>query len=181
VVAIIGAVSLTSGECRMYTAREGALSAVGHDLALRAARWRVEVDRAARAVTARVTAASVTVVDAMRGGAVDPGVLSAGDRAKIDRVLRDDVFAVERFPDVVFEGRWVGDDPTTVAGALTLRGVARPLTVRVSRANGRVVGTATVHQPTWGITPFRAMLGALRVHSDVRVEWVVEGVEENGQ
>ncbi|MDB4929112.1 MAG: hypothetical protein JWM10_1596, partial [Myxococcaceae bacterium] len=38
---------ITTGECRLYTAREGALSAVGHDLLLRAARWSVDVDRAA--------------------------------------------------------------------------------------------------------------------------------------
>jgi polyisoprenoid-binding protein YceI len=172
---------ITTGECRIYTAREGALSAVGHDLALRASRWSVDVDRAARSVTARVSAASITVTGALRDGAVDPNALSAGDRAKVERSVRDDVLEADRYAEVVFEGRWVGDDPASVDGSLTLCGVTRPLTVRVSRADGRAVCSATVHQPTWGIAPFRAMLGALRVQADVRVEWCLEGVEGAGQ
>jgi polyisoprenoid-binding protein YceI len=167
---------ITAGECRLYTLREGALAAVGHDLALRATRWSVDVQREARTVTARVQAASVEVLCARRDGADDPGALSAGDRAKIDRSARGDVLQVERFPEVVFEGRWAGDDPSAVEGSLTLCGVTRPLTARVTRSAGRVVCTASVHQPTWGIKPYSAMLGALRVQAEVTVEWSLEGL-----
>jgi len=167
---------ITAGECRLYTRREGALAAVGHDLALRATRWSVDVQREARTVTARVQSASVEVLCARRDGADDPGALSPGDRAKIDRSARGDVLQVGRFPEVVFEGRWEGDDPSTVEGSLTLCGVTRPLTVRVARVAGRVVCTATVHQPTWGIKAYRAMLGALRVQADVTVEWSLDVV-----
>ena len=167
---------ITRGECRIQTSREGALSAVGHDLTLRAARWSVDVQREARAVTARVVTASIELVGARHGDVVDAHALSTGDRAKIEHTLRDDVLRVERFPEVVFVGRWSGDAPAVVEGALTLCGVTRPLAVRITLAGGRVVGTATVHQPTWGITPFRAMLGALRVQADVQVEWSLEGL-----
>lgn len=167
---------ITAGECRIYTLREGALSAVGHDLVLRASRWSVEVRTEARAVTARVDATSIGLVAARRDGADDPGALSTGDRAKIERAARVEVLRVERFPEVVFEGRWTGDDPAAVDGTLTLCGVTRPLAVRVARSAARVVCAATVHQPAWGITPFRAMLGALRVQADVRVEWSLEGL-----
>jgi len=168
-------VIVTRGECRLYTFREGALAAVGHDLALRATRWQVELLRDERRVTARVESASVEVVCARRDGADDQGVLSAGDRAKITTAARDDVLRSGRFPEVLFEGRWEGDDPRTVEGALTLRGVTCPLTVQVRREVGRLVCEAAVQQPTWGITPFRAMLGALRVRAAVCVVWSLDG------
>ena len=167
---------ITEGECRLYTFREGALSALGHDLALRATRWSVDVRREARTVTARVTAASVEVLCARRDGADDTHALSSGDRAKIERTARVEVLRADRFPEVVFEGQWVGDDPGVVEGSLTLCGVTRPLAVRVARVAGRVVCTATVHQPTWGIAPYHAMLGALRVKPEVQVEWSLAGV-----
>jgi polyisoprenoid-binding protein YceI len=169
-------VILTAGECRLYTLREGALAAVGHDLALRASRWSVDLRRDAGVVTARVDATSVAVLCAQRGGRDDPGALSAADREKIDRAARVDVLRADRFPEVVFEGRWEGESPATVVGTLALCGVTRPLTVRLARSPAGLVCTATVHQPTWGITPFRAMLGALRVQPDVRVEWALAEV-----
>jgi polyisoprenoid-binding protein YceI len=167
---------ITVGECRIQTSREGALSAVGHDLTLRATRWSVDVQREARTVTVRVPTAGIDLVGARHGDVVDAHALSVGDRTKIEHTLRDDVLHVARYPEVVFEGRWDGDDPAVVEGSLTLCGVTRPLAVRVARAGGRVVCTATVHQPTWGITPFRAMLGALRVQADVQVMWSLEGL-----
>ncbi len=166
---------VTAGELRVYTFREGALSAVGHDLALRATRWRVELRPEARAVTATVEAASLEVLCARRDGADDHGALSASDRAKIAATARDEVLRVGRCPEVTFEGRWEGDDPRTVQGSLTLRGVTRPLTVRVRREGARVVIDATLTPTTWGIAPYRAMLGALRVRDDVRVVWSLDG------
>lgn len=169
------AVPITRGECRLYTFREGALSAVGHDLALRATRWRVELDRDARRVIATVESPSVEVICARRDGADDHGALSAGDRAKIAATARSEVLRSERFPEVRFEGRWEGDAPASVDGTLTLLGATQPLTVRVRREGDRAVCEATVHQPGWGITPYRAMLGALRVRADVRVVWTLDG------
>ena len=166
---------IIEGECRLFTFKEGALSALGHDLALRASRWSVDLRRESRTVTARVVAASVEVVCARRHGADDMDALSSGDRAKIERTARSEVLRVERFPEVLFEGAWTGDHPSAVDGSLTLCGVTKPIQVAVSRVEGRVVCTATVHQPTWGITPYHAMLGALRVQADVRVEWSLVG------
>lgn len=160
----------------MYTFREGALSAVGHDLALRVGRWKVELDRDARRVTATAETSSVEVACARSGGADDHGALSASDRAKIAATARSEVLRADRFPEVRFEGRWEGDDPASVDGSLTLLGVTRPLTVRVRREGDRTVCEATVQQPAWGITPYRAMLGALRVRADVRVAWTLDGV-----
>lgn len=166
---------VTRGECRLYTFREGALLAVGHDLALRATRWQVELLRDERRVTARVESASVEVACARRDGADDHGALSAGDRAKITATARDEVLRSGRFPEVLFAGRWEGDDPRTVEGSLTLCGVTRPLAVTLRRDGRRLICEATVQQPTWGITPFRAMLGALRVRAEVRVVWSLDG------
>lgn len=167
---------VTAGELRVYTFREGALAAVGHDLALRATRWRVELRPEARTVTATVEAASLEVLCARSHGADDHGALSAGDRAKVAATARDEILRAGRYPELRFEGRWEGDDPRAVDGALTLRGVTRPLTVRVRREGPRVVIDATLAPSAWGIAPYRAMLGALRVQDDVRIAWSIEGL-----
>lgn len=166
---------ISEGECRLFTFKEGALSALGHDLVLRASRWSVDLRREARTVTARVVSSSVEVVCARRHGADDMDALSPGDRAKIERTARSEVLHAERFPEVVFEGAWTGEDPSAVDGSLTLCGVTKPIRVALSRVDAGVVCTATVHQPTWGIAPYHAMLGALRVQADVRVEWTLRG------
>src|SRR5438067_12278300 len=54
-----------TGSIEVFTFREGARSALGHDLRLRASRFDIEV--LADSVTARADASSLRVVSAMRG------------------------------------------------------------------------------------------------------------------
>ncbi len=75
------------------------------------------------------------------------------------------------------EGCWASLVALAVReGSLALCGVPRPLTVRVTRVAGRLVFTATVHQPTRGLSPYQAILGALRVKPDVQVDWSLAGM-----
>jgi hypothetical protein len=51
-----------------------------------------------------------------------------------------------------------------------LAGVTRPTAFDLSLAGGRVTGAAVVKQTEWGIKPYTALFGALKVADDVRVE-----------
>ncbi len=159
-----------SGELEILVFKEGALAAVGHDLKLRGT-CAVTVDRTARTVRAIVDASSLRVVAAQRDGRDDPAALSASDRAKIEASTRDDVLEARRHPQIVFEGRWVGDAPADVEGTLALHGRSLPLRLVVRADGDHVVAEATLRQSAFGITPFRALLGALRVQDGVRVRW----------
>jgi len=122
-------------------------------------------------VRAELEAGSLRVVCAMKDGRERPGTLSADDRAKVEENLAKDVLHVRKHPTIRFESRRVErtDAGARVSGELTLHGVTRPLTVQARREGDAWVVETTLHQPDWGIKPFRAALGALKVKPDVRV------------
>ncbi len=168
------AVPLEPGQCTcvVRSFREGLLSAMGHDLVLDAPPTAVTVDPEARVVEARFDPRAVTVRAAVVHGHEDPGALSANDRSKILGNLVDTVLTARAHPAVTFRGQWK-DEPEgelSVAGDLTLRGVTRPVRGAVRRVGERLVAEFVLRPSQWGIVPFVALLGALRVRDEVRVE-----------
>lgn len=158
----------------IFTSREGVLSSVGHDLRLEAERFEIEVDDGASRITASVAADSVRVRAARQGAADVPGALSASDLRQIDGHIQKDVLESSRHPRVEFRSTSVEkqDAGYRVRGNLRLRGVEREIAFAVREESGlpgAFVAEFVISQRAWGITPFRAMLGALRVHDDVRV------------
>jgi polyisoprenoid-binding protein YceI len=159
-----------TARCEVVVLREGVLSAVGHDLLLRVGAFELAVDGEAR-VSARLDAASLRVVTALRDGRELPGALSPADVREIEASIASSVLSARRFPEIRFESSSVArqGDGYAVSGALTLAGATRPISFTVRRGAGRLVAEVPVDQPAFGIRPFRAMLGALRVRREVRV------------
>ena len=61
------------------------------------------------------------------------------------------------------------DDEALITGELSLHGVTRPLAITARHVGDRWVADVPLHQPDFGIKPFSAFLGSLRVKPDVRV------------
>ena len=61
----------------------------------------------------------------------------------------------------------------TLDGELTIMGVTRPVTVQGRVTDGRVVGRAAVVQSQWGIRPYSAFFGALKLRDEVTVDFDV--------
>jgi polyisoprenoid-binding protein YceI len=164
-----------SGECLVYTEKEGLLSPVAHDLKIRVTAWSAELDVETRRIVARFDAASLRVDCAMRGGAEDPRALGDKDRREIEKNIRDDVLRCARHPEIVFEAEDapvpgdLGDTPLELRGRLTLCGHTRDLVLRVSRSGDRIVAEARLHQPDFGIKPYSALFGTLKIKPDVRL------------
>jgi polyisoprenoid-binding protein YceI len=108
----------------------------------------------------------------MRQGAENPGALSDKDKRTIEGYLRDDILHPRRFPKIEFQSTEIEaeDDGWMVEGQLTLHGRTRTVRGRVERRGDRVVGKVRLHQPDFGIEPFRAMLGTLKIQPIVEVE-----------
>ena len=160
-----------TARCEVLVFREGILSAVGHDLLLRATAFEIAVETGAARVSVRLDAASLRVVTAMRNGRALPGGLSPADIRQIEASIVEAVLSARRFPEVRFVSSSVTqrDDRYAVSGALTIAGTTRPIAFAVQREAGALTGEVDVQQPAFGIRPFRAMLGALRVKPEVRV------------
>lgn len=159
----------TQAECRVFTFKEGLLSAVAHDLELEVRSFEVEVDE--RGIRARFDPSSIQVVDAVVDGRRSPGTLSDKDKAKIHSNIVSDVLSVKRHPDVRFESTEVTekDSGWTVRGRLELAGRTKELVIDARREGDHAVAEVVLHQPDFGIKPFTAMLGTLKIKPDVRV------------
>lgn len=150
----------TTAECLVFTDREGLLAAIGHDLCLRVSRFTVEIDER-DAIVAELDAASLRVV----------GELSPHDMRKIERDAAVTVLDAPRHPTIVFRSSEVRRDGerAQVTGALTLRGVTRPITFAAVADEATWRAEVRLDQRDFGIRPFVALFGALRVRAEVRV------------
>lgn len=162
-----------AGHLRVRTARAGFGRGVGHDLTLEVVRWEAHVvvgsDAAGSSVTVRIDAGSFAVLEGT--GGVLP--LTDDDRAEIVRTI-DRILRTAEHPAITFASTRIDGAPDAlrVTGDLVVRGTSRPVEVTGSvTRDGRVQGSATVVQSRWGITPYSAFLGALRVANEVRVEF----------
>lgn len=157
--------------CVVRTFREGVLSAVGHDLSFDAPPQRVTVDVAGHTLEALFDPRRIGLRGAVVDGREDPSVLSRGDRDKIRRSLLDTVLAAGKHASIVFQGRWAlpGDGAPTLEGTLGLRGVTQPVEAQARIEGDDVVAEFVLRPSAWGIAPFVALLGALRVRDEVCV------------
>ncbi|WP_067456652.1 YceI family protein [Actinomadura macra] len=153
------------GRLLIRTGRSGLGRRAGHDLTIEATRW-----TAAVTVREPLEESSVEVIVEVDGLEVREGTggvkpLTDQDRADIGRNLRT-VLDARRHPRIMFRSTAVGED---VEGDLAILDVVKPVRVRVVVEGDRVHGDAVVRQSRWGIKPYSAFFGALRLADDVEV------------
>lgn len=159
-------------DCFVFTFKDGLLSKVAHDLKLRVTELAFDVDPETRAVEATFDPARIFVECAMKDGREDWEALSRSDRGKIEAAMRDDVLHVGRYPEIRFHSTEIidrGEGAFAIRGDLTLHGATRPIHAEVRRVDHGWQTELTLHQPDFGVTPYKAAFGALKVQPDVRV------------
>lgn len=161
-----------SGELLVKTGRTGMGRRAGHDLVIEVTRWRGEVTVAGdtpedSSVSVEVDVDSLEVREGL--GGVKP--LTDKDRADIKNTLRD-ILDSGTHPKIRFSSTRVtrSADSATVEGGLTIRGETESVTVDAQITDDRVRASATLKQSRWGIKPYSAFLGALKLADDVGVE-----------
>lgn len=162
-----------SAQCHVLTFRDGALAALGHDLKLSVNRFVLTTSQDATRLEGTFDARSVCVVAALRGKVEDRGALSEQDRRSIDAAIADDVLQVDRHPEIGFRSIEVShlDSGVHVDGEVTLLGRRKRVAFVVQRAGDFLWAEVVLYQPDFGITPFSALLGTLKIkpHVTVRV------------
>jgi hypothetical protein len=161
--------------CQVFAYKEGLLSAVGHDVALSVEQLSVSIE--GDKIEATFDPASLRVLHAMKGGSPNPGALSDKDKKTIEGYVREDILHSRRYPKIRFVGRFLldgslerQDDELLVEGTLELHGRSRAVKATVRLDREPISVRVKLHQPDFGIQPFKAMLGTLRIQSDVEVE-----------
>jgi len=161
-----------AASCRVLTFREGLLSGFGHDLVFDVTRFDIRIDESRREADASFDAASLRVVHALRDGVELPNAISDADRRTIEDNVRRDVLDANRYPEVRFRSTRLAAvaDGFDVAGRLTLHGTEREILVALRRAGDRHAAEVDLQQPDFGIQPYSAFLGALKVKPGVVVQ-----------
>jgi polyisoprenoid-binding protein YceI len=170
------------GRLLLKTSRAGLGRRAGHDLTIEATRWSgqavVVVNEPERSsVSVTVETGSLEVREGK--GGLKP--LTGADRAEIKRTLGTQALLhTAEHPAITFGSTRVVGTPESfeIVGDLTIKGRTHPVTVYGnSDGDGLLRGWATVTQSMWGIKPYTAFLGALRVADEVRVEFEVTELE----
>lgn len=150
---------------------------LAHDLILTATSWQgtlnVDADNpSASSASLAIDARSIEIIEAS-GGVKG---LSDKDRRDIGKNIDEKVLQTDKYPELRFESTSVsGSEPNfNVAGNMTIVGTTRPVNVALNVAGTTVSAKTSISQKDFGIKPFSAMLGAIKLRDDVEFELTVE-------
>lgn len=170
---------------RLWTEKEGLLSKVAHDLCLEPSEFEVRVERAGERlelIEVELPVAALRVQGQVKDGQVVP--LSSKDHQEIERNLAGPkVLDAGRYPQLSWRGSGTLEGPRIRAeGELSLHGQrgSLPLTATWEEREGAtwVSGEVRFAQTRFGVKPYRALMGALKVKDEVRVSWELRLREE---
>lgn len=156
----------TNAEVLVFSFKQPTLlSSAAHDLKLGVARFYLEIS--GDSVTGEFEAGSLEALCALKDGIEVRGLLTDRARSEIEAIAREKVLGVARYPLIRFESTTVS--ATEVKGRLSLRGVTRELSGTRREEGDRTVAEFRFSQSDFGIRPYSALLGALKVKDEVLV------------
>ena len=151
-----------NGTLTVRTKRTGAASKAGHDLLMEVTSWSATLDPDADpALTLTADSSSIRVLEGSGG----IQALGDDDKAGIEQTIEEEVLMGTQieFRSTAVEGSWI-------EGELELAGRRHPISFQLTGdEDGRLAGSATVKQTDWGMKPYSALFGTLKVADDVEV------------
>jgi polyisoprenoid-binding protein YceI len=153
-----------NGELLVHTRRQGAAAKAGHDLEMVVTQWSATLTVGEESsLTLSADGSSLRVREG-RGGIK---ALGEDDKDNIRQTIDNEVLkrtAIE-FRSTEIE---TGEEGIGVCGDLELMGKTKPLEFDLDvAADGTLTGRATVTQSEWGMKPYTALFGALKVADEV--------------
>ena len=152
------------------TRRGGAAAKAGHDLTIRVTAWTgtLEVGEAPGAISAELAADATSL--RVQKGTGGMQALGDDDKANIHQTIDDEVL---KRRDIVFRStraETAADGRISMEGELTLAGTTQPIAFDLAVGDdGALSATVLVTQTRWGMKPYSALFGTLKVLDDVEV------------
>jgi polyisoprenoid-binding protein YceI len=151
------------------TKRTGAAAKAGHDLLIHVTAWEAELvvaeDPAGTSMELSADATSLRVVEGTGG----MQSLGDDDLDNIHQTIDDEVL---KRRDIGFRSTRTQTEGETIhaEGELTLAGETRPIAFDLTAGDdGKLSAAAVVTQSEWGMKPYSALFGALKVKDEVEV------------
>ena len=151
------------------TKRGGAAAKAGHDLDMLVTAWEgtLEVGEDGAATGAQLSADATSL--RVQQGTGGMQALGEDDKDNIHQTIDDEVL---KRGEIVFRSTRVesAGEGLSVEGELTLAGTTKPVAFELAVADdGTLAATATITQSAWGMKPYSALWGALKVLDEVEV------------
>ncbi|HET6147074.1 MAG TPA: YceI family protein [Polyangia bacterium] len=163
------------GNVAVFTFKDGILARAAHDLALRFEQFDIALD--GETITASFPLSALRVMGPVEDGLVRADLHDAGKRREIEQAMHDDLLHSARHPSARFSGRAIASpDGFQVGGELELCGRSAPLSFSVRREGDLYRARFEMQPSRWGIAPYRALLGAIKLKDTVRVELALSEV-----
>jgi polyisoprenoid-binding protein YceI len=155
------------------TGRVGAVAKAGHNLLLHVTSWEASMQVAEQIADSTVELTADGSSLRVREGTGGMKALDDDDMANIEQTIDEDVLkrTAVSFRSTQVEGTQTG---MRVQGELTMLGATRPITLDVDAGDGSLRATAVVKQTDFGMKPYSALFGALKVADDVQVTLVAD-------
>ena len=151
-----------NGTLTVMTKRTGAAAKAGHDLLMEVTSWSATLDPDADpALTLTADSGSLRVLEGTGG----IQTLGEDEKAGIEQTIDEEVLM-----GTPIEFRSTAVEGTRVEGELEFAGQRHPISFELAGdENGRLTGSATVKQTDWGMKPYSALFGTLKVADEVEV------------
>lgn len=152
------------------TGRRGAIAKVGHDLQIEVGAWgaTVEIGADPQQTVLELTADSGSL--RVREGTGGIQSLGEEERSGIDQTIVEEVL---KGTSIAFRSRSVkpaADGKLSVEGDLEMAGGINPIAFDLNLSDdGHVAASAVVKQTDWGMKPYTALFGTLKVADEVEV------------
>jgi len=166
-----------TGIIHVFTFKTGLLAAAAHDLRLRFDGFTCHLQD--QTVTVVIPLNALRVDGPVRGGVVRTEEYDPARRAEIEAAARREVLRADHFPTATFKGQALpvaaGYD---VRGTLNLAGQDAPLAFSVTRHGPQYRAVFELKPSRWGIAPYSAALGTIRVQDRVRIELALTAIPD---
>jgi hypothetical protein len=167
-VAIQGSHKLGPDNARLtvHTKRTGRVAKAGHDLTIEVKSWEGTLEVGEKpSVSLVVDSTSLKVLEGTGG----IQALDDDDKANIEQTIDDEVLNKRK---ITFQSSdvQVNGDRIKVTGDLRLNMNTAPVTFDLEAGeDGRLSGGAVIKQTDWGMKPYTALFGTLKVADEVEV------------
>ncbi len=156
--------------CRSTPRAPGAAAKAGHDLAIEVTAWEATIVVADEPAEIRLELTADPASLRVREGKGGMQALGDDDIDNIHQTIDDEVLLRREIAFRSTSAVAEGEDLVRVEGELTLFGNTRPISFDLRAGDdGSVAATAVVKQSDWGMKPYSALFGALKVADEVRV------------
>lgn len=157
----------------VFTFKAGLLARLAHDLRLTVRKHEIHVH--GRRVRAFAEAESLSIDGVVTDHGLDTRTLSAKDQRTILETVHNELLLSRRYPRIELQGsiQTLAGNKLELSGELRLRGQARPIKTELIRRGDSLQSELELRPSEFGIAPYKALGGAIKLDDRVRVSITV--------